>query len=142
MGATVTVACKLPHGLELQLQRSYESSEPVMGGGSRTVTHWERYGKPVIIKGWAQHHAEAPVAAISGGFALTSGVDSEFFAKWLEQNKDHSAVAGGFIFASEKHANVVDHTNVMADERTGFERHDPKNPTPEFKRRIETAVAA
>ncbi|HEX2753729.1 MAG TPA: hypothetical protein VHP34_11615 [Alphaproteobacteria bacterium] len=142
MPGTVTVACKLPHGLQLQLQKSEEISEVVMGGGSRKVTRWEKIGKTVTIKGWAHHAEKAPGAPISGGFALTSGVDADFFEEWLKQNASHPAVENGFIFASAKQADVESHTKLCAKDMTGFEPHDPQNPTPEFKRRIETAVAA
>lgn len=141
MAETITVACKLPHGLELQLQREEKAQEPTLGG-SKTVKRYVKAGEIVTIKGWAHPAESAPLVPIAGGFALTHGIDAEFWALWLEQNADHPAVKGGFIYASGKAADVEAHTRLYESERSGFEPHDPKNPIPEFSRRIETAQVA
>lgn len=141
MSQTITVACKLPHGLVLQLQREEKFQEPSLGG-YRDAKRFVKEGDPVTIKGWARPADQAPLVPIAGGFALTHGVDAEFWDKWLEQNAEHPSVKGGFIYASGKAADVEAHARLYEGERSGFEPHDPENVIPEFKHRVDTAKVA
>lgn len=140
MAATVTVACKLPHGLLLQLQRPITIAEPTTTNPDRTVTRYERFGKVIPINGCAIPMDRPSSKELRGGYALTRDVDADFFSKWLEQNKGLSAVEGGFIFASEQPAVIDKYINQGADKRTGMEPADPQNLPAEF-RKIETANA-
>lgn len=142
MGKTVTVACRLPHGLVLQLQQKTTRPEPVMGGGFRDVPVWEKVGPSVTLKGWSHPVERAASTEISNGYALTYGVDADFMATWMEQNSEHSAVKSGNIMVVTRPGDVKAKTREHLGERVGFEPHDPKNPIPEFKRRVETAAAA
>lgn len=106
---TVVVACKIPNGLMLQLQRPVQRMEDARGGPEpRTYNafHGRRYfvhgpARPVgtLPKGFPQ----APL--IEGGYAITRGVPIEFWEQWLEQNKKASYVVApegaehGMIFA-------------------------------------------
>lgn len=96
---TVTVACKLPHGLILQMHEMVEGSEPVMGGGTRSFKIARRVGEPVRVRGNAVPVGKAPLHAIESGFALTPNVDAAFFSAWLKQNADHDAVKNRLIYA-------------------------------------------
>lgn len=136
--ATVTVACKLPHGLLLQLQKAVEAAEPTQSNPERKVTRYERFGKVVRINGCAIPMDRPSSKELRGGYALTRDVDAEFFSKWLEQNKEHPAVEGGFIFASEQPAVLDRHLERNATRRTGLEPADPNDLPAEF-RKIETA---
>jgi hypothetical protein len=136
---TVSVASKLPHGLRLQLQQPIEVDEPVMGGGVRSVTRHQHYGNVVLLKGAAVTPQLGGEHRIEGGFAITAGVDADFFNKWMEQNKDHDAVKNGFIFAAEKPADVSAHIKLMKGEAGGFEPTDPSSLPAEFKKKIATA---
>ena len=138
MAGTVTVACKLPNGLQLQLQQMREFNEAVMGGGVRTVQRAERVGAVVTIRGFARRFGEEG-APMQGGYALTPGVDAEFFATWMKQNAEHPAVEAGLIFASEKTGDVDRFTRENAKLLSGLEPTDPKNLPPEFRRSIQTA---
>ncbi len=140
MPGTVSVASKLPHGLRLQLQRPVVVNEAVMGGGSREVTRYEHYGDVVILKGAAVTPALGGEHRIEGGFAITTGVDADFFGEWMKQNAEHPAVKQGFIYASAKHPDVIDHAKAGKDELSGFEPTDPNNLPTEFKRKIEKAA--
>ena len=102
MAGTVSVACKLPHGLQLRVFDMITTSEPVMGGGMRDVKTARQVGEPVIIKGNAHPQNEAPRAEISSGYAITHGVDKDFWDLWVAQNASHEAVRNGLIFAHEK----------------------------------------
>lgn len=113
-----------------------------MGGGFREVPLWEKVGKPVTLKGWSHPVERAAATDITNGYALTYGVDVDFMAVWMEQNADHSAVVSDNIMVMTRTGDIKPKTQEHIGERVGFEPHDPKNPIPEFKRRVETADAA
>lgn len=106
MSGTVTVACKITNGLILRLFRMADSHEPVMGGGFRTVQKAQPFGEVVRIAGYAHDVMHAPRAPIASGFALTRGVDADFWEEWLDQNRDADYVRNKLIFAHEAPANV------------------------------------
>lgn len=123
---TVTVGCKLPHGLELRLFRMEKVQHPVMGGGFREVEEAREIGgKRVVINGWSHPQNAAPRAQMAHGTALTMGVDKEFFDKWMEQNREHAAVKNGLIFCAEKDGNVFAEAKAKEKVRSGLERLDP-----------------
>lgn len=93
--ATVTVGCKLPHGLHMDLN-----------------------GKRVTLKG-------ANSSAIAGGHGITENVDESFFTEWMSRNKELAFVKSGHIFSDVKVANVQAQANERKDEKTGFEGMDP-----------------
>lgn len=128
MASTVTVACKLPHGLILRYFDMVENSEPVMGGGMRTYHIAKQRGEPVVIKGYATKWGEHPSIQISGGYALTKGVDADFFEAWLAQNQDHDAVKSGLIFAADRVDYAADKAKERAGIRNGLEPIDPSKP--------------
>ncbi|MGJ2639847.1 hypothetical protein ACR8HR_23120, partial [Salmonella enterica subsp. enterica serovar Paratyphi A] len=68
MAKTVTVACRLPHGLVLQLQRQSSRPEPVMGGGSRDVPVWEKVGDTITLNGCSHAVARAAPNLIMNGY--------------------------------------------------------------------------
>jgi hypothetical protein len=135
---TVTVACKLPHGLVLRLFAMEDHDEPVMGGGTKTVKRAIAIGDPVTIHGVATPFGQVPKAPIVGGFALTAGVDAEFFAAWLKQNAKSAVVRNGLIFGHEKPETAQKKAAEMADLRSGLEPLVP-DKDPRIPRRIETA---
>lgn len=145
MPGVVTVGCKLPHGLILQLQEKRTRPEPVMGGGFKDVDRWEKTGKAIKINGYAQRPDKAPETSLvasdgrGNAFALTRNVDADFFDHWLKQNADMDVVTRGMIFASARPGDVEGHAKEHKTERSGFERFDPENPVDEFKRKIKTA---
>lgn len=102
---TVTVACKLPHGLHLDLQRP---------------------GKPkerVTIHGFTHPGAIA-------GFGITENVNKEFFDEWLRQNKDLEPVKQGLIFSHAQQKSVIDQAKDKAYLKSGLEALDPNKPSP------------
>jgi len=101
-GAKVNVFCNLPNGLVLQLEKAEESREPVMGGGSRTVTLYRKVGLPVKVKGTASNIDHPNPARIVVGYAVTEGVDKAFWDEWVKAHADSAYVKNGCIFAHEK----------------------------------------
>jgi len=128
---TVTVACKLPSGLVLQLFRMEDHDEPLMSGGFRTVQRAVPLnGKQVKLNGSARRHNKDADHTIVAGAGLTYNVDADFFAEWQKQN-------AGAPYASQVYASVKSgDPEAWAKEHramlTGFERHNPDKPTAEF----------
>jgi hypothetical protein len=98
--ATVSVGCKLPHGLHLDV-------------GDVRVTL-----------------AGTNAAQVIGGYGITENVDKDFFDKWMSLNRESAAVKGGFIFAHDKAEHVKGKAAERKDVRNGFEGLDPKKPGP------------
>lgn len=109
---TVVVACKIPNGLTLQLQRPFEKFEDTRDGpqkrtynvfyGRRYVVRGPAYPVGTLPKGFAQ---AKPFPMLEGGYALTRGIPRDFWQQWLEQNKEADYVvppegaSHGMIFA-------------------------------------------
>lgn len=136
-GATVTVGCKLPLGLYLQLQRKRMEREETPGGYKERV-YFDKYGQRYHINGPAIPSGSPPagyrVPTIVGGSALTSGIPKDFWEEWLEQNKDAPYVQSGMIFAAEKRSDVAAEAREKVDIKSGFEplnpKGDPRMPKP------------
>jgi hypothetical protein len=103
MPDTVTVASKLQNGLVLQLYKMVPTREPLPGGGTRETKRAEKVHQPITIAGCAVFRgvdlAEREPKVLTGGYALTHGVDAEFFAEWLRQNADADIVRNKLVFA-------------------------------------------
>ncbi|SRR5258708_5335295 len=138
---TVTVACKLPHGLIMQLQEKTTQPQPVMGGGLREVDVWvpSNAHAPITLYGNAHPQNMAPIADIASGFALTYDVPKDFWDQWVEQNKTLPAVKNGLVFAQPNSRRAKDEAKEKADLKTGFERLDPNNLPKEFSKKVQTA---
>lgn len=95
MAETVTVGCKLPHGLIMEL-------------GEKKIT----------ING-------LNTSKIIGGHGITENVDKAFFDAWMEKNKELSFVKGGFLFAHTKPVNTEAEAKDRAKNETGLEPLDP-----------------
>lgn len=121
-GQKVTVACKLPHGLRLRLYKMVDSNENVAGNTVRAVKRAEQVGDEVIVKGVAVEFGKEK--ALVGGFALTPGVDKDFFDEWMKQNAQHDAVKNGLIFAAGSRDAVEGAAEERAKERSGLEPLD------------------
>ncbi|MDG4874187.1 hypothetical protein P9273_03625 [Mesorhizobium sp. WSM4935] len=130
MSATVTVACKLPHGLVLRLHKMEDVNEPTAGGGFRKVKRAQVVGEPVTIKGYSRpfdRRTEQAPAAVTSSYALTRGVDADFFKAWLDQNKDLDAVKNNLIWAHDDTDMVEGFIKEHAAQKSGFEPVDPNN---------------
>lgn len=123
---TVTIACKMPNGLILRLFDMIDGSEPVMGGGTRSVKVAQEVSERVVIHGFSHPQNAAPKALIVGGYALTSGVSKEFWDRWLKDNANTAIVKNRLIFAHEKQDNTKAEAREKKETRSGLERLDPK----------------
>lgn len=144
MSRTVTVACRLPHGLVLQLQVMAKRSEPILGGGYREFEQATRVGETITIAGFARPvnpEGEHDFAPTAGGYGLTHGVDADFFEAWLQQNAELDAVKRGFIFAHERHDTAAGQAREGKAGLSGLEAINPRDLPGEF-RKVTTATAA
>jgi hypothetical protein len=96
MAETVSVGCKYPNGLLLELG-----------------------DKRVEIKG-------ANSSQIIGGHGITEGVDKAFMDEWMKRYAANDIVKGGHLFINVKTASVVAEAEEKADHKTGLEPLDPK----------------
>lgn len=140
MAGSVTVALKHPNGLSLRVHEEFTMTEPVMGGGSRDVKAWRPKGEPIEIKGNSAAHGVPLV--LHGGYALTTNVDADVWAAWLEQNKDTDLVKKGLIYAMPREDSAAGKGREMAEVRSGLERLDPANLPAIGLQKVETAKAA
>lgn len=136
MAESVTVACKLPNGLHLDVFRMEEWTEQTPTG-SRQTKRAIREGR-VTLNG-VKRRVDDP--RVSEGFALTHGVDATHWARWLEANKDSALVQNGLIFASKPN-DARSPARERAKQMSGLEPIDPKNLPREFTGKIETADRA
>jgi hypothetical protein len=97
---TVTVGCKLPNGLHLDLKAN--------DGATSRVT----------LKG-------ANDSRIVGGFGLTENVSAEFMERWLKKNAKHPAVVGGAIFIHSDMRSAESLAKERRDLTTGLDAIDP-----------------
>lgn len=97
--STVTVACKLPSGLVLDLPGVEQKF--VLNGA---------------------YHEEA-----IAGHGMTE-VDEGFWTKWSETYKDFEPVKRGFVFAAKGERNAAAQAREKKGNVTGLEGLDPKKP--------------
>lgn len=101
---TVTVGCKLPHGLHLDLYNpdgTVQARETVVGLNATEIV---------------------------GGHGITMGVPKDHFERWMSLNKNHAAVKNGLIFAHERAQNVIAEAQEKRENVSGFEGLDPDKP--------------
>lgn len=122
---TVTVACKLPHGLVLRAFNMIKVAEPVMGGGSREVPKAQQVPGEFIVLGTSFPQNGAPRGRMEGGYTLTTGCPKELWERWLADNKDTPMVKNGLIFAHDSEKSAVSESREKELVRSGFERLDP-----------------
>lgn len=126
-GGTVTVACKLPHGLFLRNFTMIERDEPVMGGGTKVAKVAQEKGDRIRINGVAVPFGAIPNYPIVGGYALTQNVDADFWNEWLRANRDSDVVKNKLIFAHATPAQAHDQSTEQQKVRSGLEPIDPNN---------------
>lgn len=100
-GKSVTVGCKLPNGLIMEL-------------GTRGKDDYRQ----VRLRG-------AQSSRIAGGFGLTD-VSEDFMQAWMKKNKDLTFVRKGLVFVQADGVFAEGHAKDHRDLRSGLERLDPK----------------
>lgn len=95
---TVTVGCKLPSGIILEL------------GNQEVEIHGTNS------------------ARVIGGHGITYDVDADFFDAWLKAHSDRDMVKNGLIFAHEKAADVKAEAAEKKGNKSGLEAINPDSP--------------
>lgn len=127
IATTVTVACKLPHGLWLRRFKSAEEPEAQRDGTIKMRTIYREEGERFRINGNAMPAIRDPekdyptIVGGYNGYALTSGVPADLWCAWLEANKDTAMVRKGLVFACEKSADASQEAKRNLGVRTGLE---------------------
>ncbi|WP_447876932.1 hypothetical protein [Serratia fonticola] len=109
MGAKVTVGCKLPCGMVINVD-----------------------GVTVTLLG--SRNAEA---RIIGGYGLTHDVDKELFDKWLSIHKEQPYVKKHLVFAQEKENSAQSQAKEQAEIKSGLEGLPQDNPMPGIEKDAE-----
>lgn len=133
-GETVTLGCKMPNGLVLQLYQDEEVMEPLYGGGYRAVKIARPVGEAITLNGCAINVGNVsrgimPEHLMIGGFGLTSGVPREFWERWLAANKDTKLVKNRVVFEAKNDSAASSKARELASGkvRSGLEPLDPEN---------------
>ena len=128
---TVTVACKVPMGLQLQLQKDMEKWDDERGGPVKR-TYKVKTGKIYYVAGPAYPQGGKPKnfprePMVEGGYALTPGIPAEFWEEWLHQNRLAPYVQAtdgaehGMIFAYGSKADTVAAAREQEKQMSGLE---------------------
>lgn len=128
-GGKVTVACKLPNGLRLQLHEAVEVAVPVLGGGVKVVKEYRPVGEPITVAGWRGADGKPKLGTVAG-CGITHNVPADFWNQWLKENKEQAYVRNGLIFAYEKADHVEGQAREEKDRKSGLE---PLNMGRKFK---------
>jgi hypothetical protein len=124
-GAKVTVACKVPVvGLDLEMCRETEFREEV-NGAVRDRKRWDRTGQVIRVRGTGYPAGTPPVGypsrpEMAGDYALTRGVDRDFWVEWRKQNAKNPLVINGLLIAHEDMDRVVGEAKELREVPTGL----------------------
>jgi hypothetical protein len=126
MAGTVSVACKLPSGIILRGFNKVSQQVPVLGMPDKMESrdHFVPNGKQAVIKGNAFSPMTGPRGHMSGGYALTHGVDADLWASWLQANADSDYVKNNLVFAHAKRDDAVAEAKKMRTVKSGMEPLD------------------
>lgn len=109
---TVSVGCKLPNGMHLDIGREGEPIERVTLKGINSLT------EGALIR----------PAAKFGEYAVTKNVPKEFFEHWMSTHQNHPAVKNHLIFSHAQEESVKDMGEEFSEVKHGFEPLDPNKP--------------
>jgi hypothetical protein len=116
MPEVVSVGCKLPNGLHLDIRadkpKDWKNGDPMPPVTQR-----------ITLKGRNE-------ARVIGGDGITENVPKDVFDRWMAEHKDYAPVAKGLIFTHAKTAGVEAMAAERVDLKTGFEPTDPEKPGP------------
>lgn len=110
----VTVGCRLPHGIVMELIEPGELRLPAPRGDFVEI----KGANSLRIKG---------TNPLMGQFAYTQ-VDKSLAVEWFKRNANHPAVKGGALVMHETASGAAAKGKERANERTGFEPLNPDAP--------------
>lgn len=124
-GGTVIVCSKLPMSIDLQLCEMRNETRRVR----ETVWQEEvaaKVGPVVRVNGTSYPRGEPPAGfrgrpQMAGGFAMTFGVDAEWWARWLEMNRQAPFIASGMVWAVPNRQDAQAKARELASLRSGLD---------------------
>lgn len=114
MSQTVTVACKLPNGLELELRDEDGERQVHLVRGSAARRRLEVGGEVV-----------GDVGSVAFGYGLTQ-VPKDFWEEWLKRNAKYQPVVSQAIFALPDVNSAKSKAREMEKIETGLEPINPE----------------
>jgi hypothetical protein len=114
---TVTVACKLPHGMHLEVRNPagiVEQRVTIKGARLKTSAS----GREIT----AGHETTGDFGQAYG---LTPDVPADFWARWARENAAYPPYAKGYIFAQSDIGDARAQARELAELQTGFEPLSP-----------------
>lgn len=121
---TVTVACKMPHGVMIRDFAETKFMVDVLGGGKRPEKVFRPVGRPIRIKGPVVPAQFIRLVEVVGGYAITEGVDAQVFARWIDANEEAPFVTNKLIYGHEDGARVRAWAKEHAAIKSGMEPLD------------------
>ena len=126
MAGTVTVACKLPNGIVLDIRDEVGVTlKAVTLNGSRHRVRPD--GMPIFA--WEVH----------GGYGLTPNVDQEFWDEWSKSNATYGPFKQGLIFALPKLDSAISKAREQEELKTGLEPLNVDGKDDRIDARIQSA---
>lgn len=103
MSDDILVACKLPHGIYLDVGKQRVKLNGVMQSG----------------------RLEAPFFTAPANSVGLTKVPRDFWDAWINDHQEFEPVKKGLIFASSKKKRLLDEADEKADLKSGLERINP-----------------
>lgn len=117
-GATVSVACKIPIGLRLQVTKPQAMKISLGGGMFRDEDIQRPFGEPYMLHGWRTPPGETPKVPVVAGYAINHGVPKDLWDAWLKQNDTMEIVINRLVFAmptpDAARGEAREHKNVLS----------------------------
>lgn len=127
MADTVTVLCRLPHGIKLQLAPAGDAERRAKLSADGTPDRSPvAYVKSVTIAGANRAPDYHPKDNVLLGRVGRTSVDKAFWDAWLAQHKDSDLVKNHCVFAEVTERNAEAKAREFATVKTGFEPVEPE----------------
>ncbi|MBS1057164.1 hypothetical protein [Gluconobacter kondonii] len=127
MADTVTVLCRMPHGLRLRLSPEGDAERRArLSEEKRPDLSPVAYVKEVEIAGANRAPNYHPKDNILLGRVGRTTVDKAFWDAWVKQNADSDLVKNRCVFAEQTDARANARADEFKTEKTGFEPLDPE----------------
>jgi hypothetical protein len=132
----VSVACKLPNGLRLDLpvdMANVLAREEAHADAARNGRHVPAgvVGEQTfaVLRGFSTHYG-MPALHVSGGYGITTGVDAAKFKAWFNMmyKAKYAPVLNGLVFACASENVTRDRAEEQVELKSGLEPIDPSNP--------------
>lgn len=117
---TVAIGCKMPQGLEIQLEKE-AAGDPDPKTGVRPKI-WVRDGEKIILNGT---NANKRGGRVIGGYGLTE-VSADTWDRWYASHQDFAPIKAGLIIVGKRTADARAEAKEKAKIQ-GIEPIDPEN---------------